>query len=239
MYVKENIKRIKIFVGDMNKKIETVMIPLKKLELNEGQIDGLSKNPRYIKGEEFEKLKKSLSDSPEFLEARPLLAYPKGEKYVVIAGNMRLRAARELKFEQIPCYVFPEGTPVDKLKEYAVKDNVDFGNWDWDELGNNWDVGELTDWGVDCSFLGDDSNDFGIEDGALSGLEEGGFQNQLREETNSFQMSFVMPLDKKPQIDAFIKKNGKAYIVDKIVELCCFENDVIEGTLECKDNCDK
>ena len=139
----------------MNKKIEIKMYPLEKLELNEGQLKGLGKNPRYIKEGEFEKLKKSISDSPEFLEARPLLAYPLDNgNYIVIAGNMRLRAARELDFKEIPCYIFDKKTPIKKLKEYTIKDNVEFGSTDWDELANGeWETDDLQDWGVDCSFL--------------------------------------------------------------------------------------
>ena len=139
----------------MNKKIEIKMYPLEKLELNEGQLKGLGKNPRYIKEGEFEKLKKSISDSPEFLEARPLLAYPLDNgNYIVIAGNMRLRAARELDFKEIPCYIFDKKTPIKKLKEYTIKDNVEFGSTDWDELANGeWEIDDLQDWGVDCSFL--------------------------------------------------------------------------------------
>ena len=139
----------------MNKKIEIKMYPLEKLELNEGQLKGLGKNPRYIKEGEFEKLKKSISDSPEFLEARPLLAYPLDNgNYIVIAGNMRLRAARELDFKEIPCYIFDKKTPIKKLKEYTIKDNVEFGSTDWDELANGeWEIDDLQNWGVDCSFL--------------------------------------------------------------------------------------
>ena len=139
----------------MNKKIEIKMYPLEKLELNEGQLKGLGKNPRYIKEGEFEKLKKSISDSPEFLEARPLLAYPLDNgNYIVIAGNMRLRAARELDFKEIPCYIFDKKTPIKKLKEYTIKDNVEFGSTDWDELANGeWETDDLQNWGVDCSFL--------------------------------------------------------------------------------------
>ena len=139
----------------MNKKIEIKMYPLEKLELNEGQLKGLGKNPRYIKEGEFEKLKKSISDSPEFLEARPLLAYPLDNgNYIVIAGNMRLRAARELDFKEIPCYIFDKKTPIKKLKEYTIKDNVEFGSTDWDELANGeWETDDLQNWGVDCTFL--------------------------------------------------------------------------------------
>lgn len=204
-------------------------IDITKLEFNEGQIEGLSKNPRYLKESEYDKLKKSLIDSPEFLEYKPLMVYAmNNDNYVTICGNMRLRVARKLReeghteFDTIPCVILKADTPIEKIKEYAIKDNVQAGNWDWDELANGeWEVEELQDWGVDCSFLNTEDNDFNLEDGSLDGLQDGGFQSQLREETNSFQMSFVMPLDKKPEIDAFVKKNGKEYIVNKIVEMCC------------------
>lgn len=203
-------------------------INLSCLELNEGQIVGIPKNPRYLKGEEHDKLKKSLKDSPELLQYKPLMVYAiEGGKFVVICGNMRLRICQELHnegvegFDALPCFVLNKDVPIAKIKEYAIKDNVQAGNWDWDELANgDWEVDDLQDWGVDCSFLGNDDG-FNLENGSLEGLQDGGFQKQIREETNSFQMSFVMPLDKKPEIDSFVKKNGKEYIVNKIVEMCC------------------
>lgn len=131
------------------------------LELNEGQIVGIPKNPRYLKGEEHDKLKKSLKDSPELLQYKPLMVYAiEGGKFVVICGNMRLRICQELHnegvegFEALPCFVLNKDVPIAKIKEYAIKDNVQAGNWDWDELANgDWEVDDLQDWGVDCSFL--------------------------------------------------------------------------------------
>ena len=137
------------------------MIDITKLEYNEGQIKGLSKNPRYLKESEHDKLKKSLTDSPEFLEYKPLMVYAMDNgNYVTICGNMRLRVANELRldghseFDTIPCVVLKADTPIEKIKEYAIKDNVQAGNWDWDELANGeWETDDLQDWGVDCSFL--------------------------------------------------------------------------------------
>ena len=137
------------------------MIDITKLEYNEGQIEGLSKNPRYLKESEHDKLKKSLIDSPEFLEYKPLMVYAMDNgNYVTICGNMRLRVANELRldghseFDTIPCVVLKADTPIEKIKEYAIKDNVQAGNWDWDELANGeWETDDLQNWGVDCSFL--------------------------------------------------------------------------------------
>lgn len=220
------------------------MIDITKLLYNEGQIDGVPKNPRYLKESEHDKLVKSMTDSPEFLEYKPLMVYAfEDGTYITICGNMRLRVANELRiggntnFDKLPCFVLNADTPTEKIKEYAIKDNVQAGNWDWDDLANDdWGVENLSDWGVDCSFLGDENGDFNLESGALEGLQDGGFQSQLREETNSFQMSFVMPLDKKPQIDAFVKKNGKEFIVNKIVEMCCAEDE--EETEAADENAD-
>ena len=136
-------------------------IDITKLEFNEGQIEGLSKNPRYLKESEYDKLKKSLIDSPEFLEYKPLMVYAMNkDNYVTICGNMRLRVARKLReeghteFDTIPCVILKADTPIEKIKEYAIKDNVQAGNWDWDELANGeWETDDLQDWGVDCSFL--------------------------------------------------------------------------------------
>lgn len=136
-------------------------IPIDKLEFNDGQIEGMPKNPRYLKNEDGEKLKKSLTDSPEFLEYKPLMVYAiSNDKYVTICGNMRLRIAKELRadghseFDLLPCVILKADTPIEKIKEYAIKDNVQAGNWDWDELANgDWQVDDLQDWGVDCLFL--------------------------------------------------------------------------------------
>ena len=136
-------------------------IDITRLEYNEGQLEGISKNPRFLKESEHDKLKKSLTDSPEFLEYKPLMVYAMDNgNYVTICGNMRLRVANELRldghseFDTIPCVVLKADTPIEKIKEYAIKDNVQAGNWDWDELANgDWEVEVLQDWGVDCSFL--------------------------------------------------------------------------------------
>ena len=148
------------------------MIDITKLEYNEGQIEGLSKNPRYLKESEHDKLKKSLTDSPEFLEYKPLMVYAMDNgNYVTICGNMRLRVANELRldghseFDTIPCVVLKSDTPIEKIKEYAIKDNVQAGNWDWDELANGeWETDDLQNWGVDCSFLNTDEDDTDIDE---------------------------------------------------------------------------
>lgn len=147
-------------------------IDITKLEYNEGQIEGLSKNPRWLHDDEGKRLKKSLIDSPEFLEYKPLMVYAMDNgKYVTICGNMRLRIALQLReegyseFDTLPCVILKADTPIEKIKEYAIKDNVQAGNWDWDELGNGeWEVDDLKVWGVDCSFINTDEDDTDIDE---------------------------------------------------------------------------
>lgn len=122
-------------------------IPLSEIELNEGQLNGLPSNPRFIKDEKFASLVRSLQESPEFLKARPLLVYQmKNGKYITIAGNMRLRALRELGAKDVPCYVFPKSTSVKKLREYTIKDNMAYGEIDWENIANEWEPEELKGW---------------------------------------------------------------------------------------------
>ena len=122
-------------------------IPLSEIELNEGQLDGLPSNPRFIKDEKFASLVRSLQESPEFLKARPLLVFQmRNGKYITIAGNMRLRALRELGAKDVPCYVFPKSTSVKKLREYTIKDNMAYGQIDWENIANEWEPEELKDW---------------------------------------------------------------------------------------------
>ena len=116
---------------------------------NEGQIDGLPSNPRTIRKEKFDKLMRSIRDLPEMTEARDLLVYPHDGKYVVLGGNMRLRAYQELGWKEVPCCILPEGISADKLREIVIQDNNPFGETDWDMIANEWDVEELKDWGVD------------------------------------------------------------------------------------------
>ena len=137
-------------------------IKITQLEVNDGQIEGLPKNPRFIRDKRFEQLVKSIEDAPEMLEYRTLLVYPFGGKYVVVCGNMRLRACQQIGFKELPCYVLPEGTSVAKLREYAIKDNVAFGTDDFDLLANEWDSFELGNWGVELPNM--DFDDLGESD---------------------------------------------------------------------------
>lgn len=136
--------------------METRRIKLTDLVLNEGQIAGLPTNPRQWTKTELDKLKKSLKETPELLEARGILVYPWEGKYLVLGGNMRLSALKSLKAEDAPCVIFPEDTPIDKLKEVVIKDNGSFGEWDFNSLANEWGDLPLTDRGVPVIDMGEE-----------------------------------------------------------------------------------
>lgn len=129
--------------------VQSVMIPLSKIEPNRGQVVGLPKNPRLIRDEKFEKLKKSISEDIEMTALREILVIERDGKYVIIGGNMRFRAMQDLGIKEAPCKVIPADTDVQKLKAYTIKDNAGFGDWDWDDLANEWSDDPLSDWGVD------------------------------------------------------------------------------------------
>lgn len=106
-------------------------------------------NPRIIKDEKYKKLLKSIEEFPDMLNKRPIVAFTdKDGKYVVLGGNMRLKALKELKYKEVPIIVADEWTEEQK-HEFLIKDNVGFGEWDWDSLANEWDVEKLDDWGLD------------------------------------------------------------------------------------------
>ena len=102
-------------------------------------------NPRIIKDHKFKQLVKSIQDFPQMLELRPIVI---DENNMVLGGNMRLKACIEAGITDVPV-IHANNLSEEKKKEFIVKDNVGYGEWDWDDLANNWDVEELTQWGLD------------------------------------------------------------------------------------------
>lgn len=131
--------------------IKTQNVELHRLISNEGQIPGLPKNPRTIKKRKFEQLVNSLREDPEMLHLRELIVFPidEGARFIVIGGNMRLMALIELQAVFAPCKILDPSTPIEKLRAIAIKDNVPYGEHDWDILANEWDLDQLVSWGLD------------------------------------------------------------------------------------------
>lgn len=101
-------------------------------------------NPRVIRDDKFKKLVKSIKEFPEMLSVRKLVCTP---EYVVLGGNMRLRALREAKVKQVDIDIVDWDS--DKQKRFVIADNVSFGEWNHEELANEWNEIELQDWGLD------------------------------------------------------------------------------------------
>ena len=102
-------------------------------------------NPRLIKDDKFKKLVQSVKDFPEMLDIRPIVV---NADMVVLGGNMRLKACKEAGLKEV-FIVRAENLTEEQKDEFIVKDNVGFGEWDWDILANEWDAEKLDEWGLD------------------------------------------------------------------------------------------
>jgi len=131
------------------------------------QIKTNPNNPRIIKDNKFKLLVKSIQEFPEMLELRPIVI---DENNIVLGGNMRLKACIEAGLTDVPVKVATLSEQ--QKKEFIVKDNVGFGEWDWDDLANNWEVEQLTEWGLDIpnfdvNNLEAEEDDFAVPDGGI------------------------------------------------------------------------
>jgi DNA modification methylase len=125
-------------------------------------------NPRIIKDHKFKQLVKSIQDFPQMLELRPIVI---DENNMVLGGNMRLKACLEAGLTDVPV-IHANNLSEEKKKEFIVKDNVGYGEWDWDDLANNWDALELTEWGLDipnfdAEVLEAQEDDFAAPEGGI------------------------------------------------------------------------
>jgi DNA modification methylase len=125
-------------------------------------------NPRIIKDDKFAKLVKSINEFPQMLKLRPIVV---NDDMVVLGGNMRLKACKEAGLKDIPIIKASELTE-QQQKEFIVKDNVGYGEWDWNDLANNWDANQLQDWGLDipgfdAEVIEAEEDDFAVPDGGI------------------------------------------------------------------------
>jgi ParB-like chromosome segregation protein Spo0J len=125
------------------------------------------KNPRIIRDEKFRKLVASIEGFPEMMEKRPMVCVTDVDgKLFPLGGNMRLRAIQELGMKEIPdsWVTLADDWTQEKRAEFTIKDNASFGEWNYDDLANEWDAEQLSDWGVDVPRFADDP-DYSILDG--------------------------------------------------------------------------
>jgi len=116
-----------------------------KQKININKIKGNPSNPRIIKDEKFKKLVKSINGFPEMLEKRPIVV---DEDMMVLGGNMRWKACKDAGLKEVWIDV-AEGWTQEQKDEFIIKDNANFGEWDWDILANEWDSVQLAEWGLD------------------------------------------------------------------------------------------
>jgi ParB-like chromosome segregation protein Spo0J len=127
------------------------------------KLKGNPSNPRVLRDEKFIKLKNSIQAFPDMLQKRPIVAVTdKDGKYMVLGGNMRLKACADLGMKEVPVILADEWTE-EQRREFIIKDNVGFGEWDWDQLANEWDAGQLSDWGLDVPKVADEADPFDDE----------------------------------------------------------------------------
>mgnify|MGYP003664002311 CR=1 FL=1 len=117
-------------------------------------------NPRVIRGNKFDKLVNSIKEFPEMLELRPIVV---DEDMVILGGNMRYKACIEAGLKEVPIKV-AKGLNEAQKREFIIKDNVGFGEWDWDNLANDWDNKQITDWGLDVWQPEDDVDYSALDD---------------------------------------------------------------------------
>jgi len=115
------------------------------IKLKISQIKENPSNPRIIRDDKYKKLVQSIKEFPKMLELRPIVV---DKDYMILGGNQRLKACREAGYDEIPVIVLENYTD-DEKKQFIIKDNVSFGEWDWDVLTREWESTELADWGLD------------------------------------------------------------------------------------------
>lgn len=124
-------------------------IEITKIKLNPN-------NPRVIKDDNFKKLVRSIQQFPQMLEIRPLVV---NKDWIVLGGNMRLKACIEAGISEVPV-IFADNLTDEQQREFIIKDNIGYGDWDFTSLNNDWDLDELDDWGL---YVMPDTMDFDLD----------------------------------------------------------------------------
>ena len=150
-------------------------------------------NPRIIKDDKFQKLVNSIRDFPKMMELRPIVV---DSENMILGGNMRLKALRELKMKEIPDTWVKRADELteDEKKRFIITDNIGFGEWDWDVLANGLDADQLGDWGLEIP-------------GWANGVDA---NNMTDEDVNTEENFDPVGLSKDEQRVVFIFKNSES-----------------------------
>tara|TARA_R100001440_G_scaffold36548_2_gene55651 strand:- start:1619 stop:2224 length:606 start_codon:yes stop_codon:yes gene_type:complete len=182
---------------------------MKPIKINIDKIQNNPDNPRVIKDYKFDKLVKSITEFPEMLKLRPIVV---DENNVILGGNMRYKAAVKAGLKEV--YAIQAEDLTDKQKqEFVIKDNSNFGEWDWDILANEWDVNELSEWGLDVPIINEKLEVIGDEKPEIEITEE------ILEEHNYIVFTFDNQLDWQVAKDLLnIKTVAKAGYTDTYMQ---------------------
>ena len=158
------------------------------LKINE--VKSNPNNPRIIKDEKFAKLVQSLKDFPEMADVRPIVV---NLDFVVLGGNMRLKAMKEAGWKEVPVQVVD--WPEEKQREFIIKDNVGFGEWEWEMLANEWEAEDLEKWGLDIPMFAPPV-DYSI-------LDDEDVSAQLEDMTNGVKKAIQIEFDSEHYEEAY------------------------------------
>lgn len=150
-------------------------------------------NPRTIKDGKFKRLVESIKSFPQMLDIRPIVV---NSDMIVLGGNMRLKACKEAGLKEVPVIIAGDFTP-DQEREFIIKDNVGFGEWDWEMIANEWNTEELVDWGLDVWQAPADVDYSILDDAGLDGQVEdmaGGVKKaiQIEFEPEHYEEAFAL-----------------------------------------------
>ena len=163
-------------------------------------------NPRSINKQKFKKLVKSVQEFPEMLKLRPIVV---DKDNIILGGNMRYKACKEVGLKEV--YIIQaKNLSEEQVQEFIIKDNVGFGDWDWDILANSWDTSLLTDWGVDVWKNSDDFS-FDIED-----EEEEEEEKRKISDDNYSSFEIIMYHENKIKLVSVLSKIKKEKQFDKL-----------------------
>ena len=190
------------------------LVKISKVKPNES-------NPRFIKDNKFKKLVKSIKEFPEMLKLRPIVV---NKDMVVLGGNMRLKACKEARLKEVYILKADELTE-QQQREFIVKDNVGFGEWDWDILANEWDNTQLKEWGMDV-WQPEEEVDYSI-------LDDDDLSEDLNDMTNGVKKAIQIPfeLEHYEEASELVKfwRNEKAYVGGMIIEYLKSEKEKYEN----------
>jgi hypothetical protein len=150
-------------------------------------------NPRIIKDDKFQKLVKSIQEFPQMLEIRPIVV---NEEMIVLGGNMRLKACQEAGIKEIPI-IKASNLTEEQQKEFIIKDNVGFGEWDWNVLANTWDSEQLNNWGLEVPLF-EDTN-----------LDEFFNEQQVEDKVSNGKITLEYTLEEVELVKTQLLKHGK------------------------------